>query len=826
MILDNVPGKPLRWTRATKWALTPAVVLICLSLTGCSGHSPTLQPNPLISTPNEEVGLGSTLAQEQHPCDGSLEVEAYRRGQETLRQENGNEKEAARHFIKAIEIADEITDRNPCDEAYKAQYELAELLRKMSPSDPDEEIREINDRVDSYLAKKAGEIGEFPFPNPSDHEKRQYGLITLAVQGDLPEAQFRLGDLFQENGNEKEAARHFIKAIEIADEITDRNPCDEAYKAQYGLAGLLPKMSPSDPDEEIKEINDRVDSYLAKKAGEIGEFPFPNPSDHKERQYGLITLAAQGDLPEAQLSLGALFLSNTPFMEKILPTLNPKDLCKDSPGRTPNSDPDGYMKKAFDWFQKASTPRAFDRSQRESVLEAIRVLGMMYLYDLVSDDQSDAFLRCQKALYFSRQAAQDLDPAALGNLGVMYEHGHGLREGNLKEAMRYYHLGAQLGNPDSQLSLARRYLLMDEAVRKRMRNHTEMREFVEDLEERLGKSGKASELRSAWEHSLGWLAAFDETCDRLSKEFGKTEAECARGPESDYESMVKGLAAARCPSSSDPENCNMEEFVRDLVKRLRGWQEKDGYKMGTGFVVYSETRHNETHNRELPSTYILTNAHVVTPEWSDREPYWENMEKPTCSETEIFFENSPIPVFVQPEIIGRSPHYDLALLKLRMDAEERQSVIFRSEEESLDLGEKSYAFGYPYADDLSFEMHATEGNVSATAGMFSDPGTFETEAALRPGNSGGPILDSKGQVIGVATSIWRREHTVNFAISHKAVLDFFDQLKNEGKIDFTLEPDREAPSLEPEAIAEKARDLTVHIQCWTDAPSSALTLSE
>ena len=719
MILDNVPGKPLRWTRATKWALTPAVVLICLSLTGCSGHSPTLQPNPLISTPNEEVGLGSTLVQEQHPCGDSLEVNAYLHGQITLLRENGNEKEAARHFIKAIEIADEITDRNPCDEAYKAQYGLAELLRKMSPSDPDEEIREINDRVDSYLAKKAGEIGEFPFPNPSDHEKRQYGLITLA---------------------------------------------------------------------------------------------------------------AEGDLPEAQLSLGALFLSNTPFMEKILPTLNPKDLCKDRPGRTPNSDPDGYAKKAFDWFQRASTPRANN------------ALGMMYLYDLVSDDQSDDFLRCQKALYFFRQATQDyVFPAVLENLGTMYEHGHGLREGNFREAMRYYHLGAQSGSPRSQIFLARHYL--------------SIAKDVEDFKERLGKYGKAPELRSAWERSLIWLNAFDQTCDRLSKEVGKTEAECARGPESEYDSMVKDFAAALCSSPTlDPENCNMEqeEYVRNLVKSMRGWQKKGGYKTGTGFVVYSETWRDEFNTIEVPSTYILTNAHVVTPGSRNEEPHWETVKKPTCSETEIFFENSPIPVFVQPEIISRSPHYDLALLKLRMDAEERRSVIFRSEEESLDLGEKSYAFGYPYADELSFEMHATEGNVAATAGEFSDPGTFETEAALRSGNSGGPILDSKGQVIGVAVSGWftrqkervkgvvvptreplllelplpKGEHVVNFAISHKAVHDFFDQLKNEGKIDFTLEPDREAPSLEPEAIAEKARDFTVHIQCWTAAPSSALTLSE
>ena len=478
----------------------------------------------------------------------------------------------------------------------------------------------------------------------------------------------------------------------------------------------------------------------------------------------------------------------------------------------------------------------------------------MYLYDLVSDDQSDAFLRCQKALYFFRQATQDsVFPAAIGNLGTMYEHGHGLREGNFKEAMRYYHLGAQFGIPRSQLSLARYYLSINEVARMEERNHPEWREDVKDLEERLGKYLEASELDSALAHSLEWLAAFNMTCDRLSKEVGKTEAECA-DLEPEYDSMVKDIAVVACPPNNELCIAVWEGLLKTfLVKRLEGWQEKDkGPGMGTGFVVYSETRHNETFNREVPSTYILTNAHVVTPEWSDDEPHWENMEKPTCSETEVLFENSPIPVFLQPEIIGRSPHYDLALLKLRMDAEERRSVIFRSEEESLDLGEKSYAFGYPYAHKLSFEMHATEGNVSATAGEFSDPGTFETEAALRSGNSGGPILDSKGQVIGVAVSGWfirqkervkgvvvptreplllelplpKGEHVVNFAISHKAVHDFFDQLKNEGKIDFTLEPDREAPSLEPEAIAEKARDFTVHIQCWTAAPSSALTLSE
>ena len=578
--------------------------------------------------------------------------------------------------------------------------------------------------------------------------------------------------------------------------------CDETPEGQYALAKLLEEIVPPDTDEGIKKaINDRIDLYLDKKAEEIGEYPFPNLSDDEKRIYGLVKLAADSGLSEAQNRLGTIFLYNTEFMKKARPS-DPENLCKDS---RPRPAPDMYAKEAFDWFQKAANPSANN------------LLGMMYMYDIVVGDRSyDAFQRCQKALHFFRQAAQAYDPDALRNLGTMYEYGHGLEKNNFnnleknnfREAMRYHHLSAELGYPRSQFTLAEKYLFMHKGMRESLRKDPKHEVSIKSLEKIMGDYANAPELTKSEDYFKRWLLAFDETCKTVRRGSGEYRS-CKNTQELDSYKVYQKLGLL----DSTPHS---------------GWSKKSGIKTGTGFVVHLE-------NTDVGHyTYILTNAHVVTQDWEDDGPHWENIEKPEYSEVRIIFENSAFPVFSPAKVVERSPHHDLALLKVR-DVAERASGAFRPKDTKLVLGEKSYAFGYPHADTLSFEMHATEGNVSATAGEFSDPSTFETESPIRSGNSGGPILDSKGQVIGVAVStlsfsqketteitprlqlelfLPKGEQNFNFAISHKAVHDFFDRLKNEGKIDFTLEPDREAPSLELEAIAEKTRDFTVLVQCW------------
>ena len=570
--------------------------------------------------------------------------------------------------------------------------------------------------------------------------------------------------------------------------------CDETPEAQYELAKLLEEIVLPDTDEGIKKaINDRIDLYLDKKGEEIGEYPFPNLSDDEKSLYGLVKLAAESGLSEAQSRLGAIFLNNTEFIKKTRPSLNLENLCEDS---RPRPAPDIYAKEAFDWFQKAANPSADN------------LLGMMYVYDIVVGDLSyDAFQRCQKALRFFRQAARAYDPDALRNLGTMYEYGHGFQKNNFREAMRYHHLSAELGDPRSQFSLAEKYLSMHKRARESLRKDPKHEVSIKSLEKIMGDYANAPELTKSEDYLGHWLFAFDETCKTVR-----------RGSEEYY--SCKGI------QEQDTYKVYQKLGLLDSIPHS-GWSKKTKFKTGTGFVVHSE-------NTDVGHyTYILTNAHVVTQDWGDG-PHWENIKEPEYSEVRITFENSAFPVFSSAKVVERSPHHDLALLKVR-DVAERASVAFRPEDTKLVLGEKSYAFGYPHADELSFSMRASEGNVEALAGRYGDPGRFGIGAPIRKGNSGGPILDSKGQVIGVAVSgyipseenfipipkegeqninrftildVPTGEQSFNFAISHEVVHDF---LKRHG---ITVTTDQKADSLEPEAIAEKARDFTVLIQCW------------
>jgi S1-C subfamily serine protease len=71
---------------------------------------------------------------------------------------------------------------------------------------------------------------------------------------------------------------------------------------------------------------------------------------------------------------------------------------------------------------------------------------------------------------------------------------------------------------------------------------------------------------------------------------------------------------------------------------------------------------------------------------------------------------------------------------------------------ALRLGESVVAFGFPLVGALSREGNLTTGNVSALAGLRDDAGYLQITAPVQPGNSGGPLLDEGGNVIGVITA--------------------------------------------------------------------------
>ncbi|XP_024631578.1 protease Do-like 5, chloroplastic isoform X2 [Medicago truncatula] len=128
------------------------------------------------------------------------------------------------------------------------------------------------------------------------------------------------------------------------------------------------------------------------------------------------------------------------------------------------------------------------------------------------------------------------------------------------------------------------------------------------------------------------------------------------------------------------------------------------------------------------------------------------------------------------KIIGFDPSYDLAVLKVDVDGYELKPVVI-GESKNLHVGQSCFAIGNPYG----YENTLTTGVVSGLGREIPSPnggaikGAIQTDAAINAGNSGGPLIDSHGHVVGVNTATFTRKGTgassgVNFAIPIDAVL--------------------------------------------------------
>jgi hypothetical protein len=135
------------------------------------------------------------------------------------------------------------------------------------------------------------------------------------------------------------------------------------------------------------------------------------------------------------------------------------------------------------------------------------------------------------------------------------------------------------------------------------------------------------------------------------------------------------------------------------------------------------------------------------------------------------------------------------------------------------LGESVMVFGFPLAGSLSSSGNFTSGLVSALRGLRDAAGELQITAPVQPGNSGGPLMDASGLVIGVvqakldalrsAIVTGDIPQNINFAISLEVLADFL--VKNrvafrEGAISAPLDTAR---------VAELAQGFTYRVECWT-----------
>ena len=96
---------------------------------------------------------------------------------------------------------------------------------------------------------------------------------------------------------------------------------------------------------------------------------------------------------------------------------------------------------------------------------------------------------------------------------------------------------------------------------------------------------------------------------------------------------------------------------------------------------------------------------------------------------------------------------DIAILKLSKSPRSRQNIITIGDSSSVRTGDKVFTYGFPLVDLLgNQEPRYSEGFVNSLSGVSNDPRVFQVSIPIQPGNSGGPVFNEKGEVIGIATS--------------------------------------------------------------------------
>lgn len=145
---------------------------------------------------------------------------------------------------------------------------------------------------------------------------------------------------------------------------------------------------------------------------------------------------------------------------------------------------------------------------------------------------------------------------------------------------------------------------------------------------------------------------------------------------------------------------------------------------------------------------------------------------------------------------------------------------------SVQTGDGVIAIGYPYHGLLTSDFTVTTGIVSSLSGIFNDTRHLQISAAVQPGNSGGPLLDFTGAVVGVvaaklnaikvARATGNLPENINFAIKTGALRDFLDN----SAVTYR-DTERRETNKETAEIAKKARGFTLLISCTVGEQSAS-----
>ncbi|PYF72720.1 S1C family serine protease [Pedobacter nutrimenti] len=164
---------------------------------------------------------------------------------------------------------------------------------------------------------------------------------------------------------------------------------------------------------------------------------------------------------------------------------------------------------------------------------------------------------------------------------------------------------------------------------------------------------------------------------------------------------------------------------------------------GTGFAL-------------TPNGYLCTNLHVIN------------------GADSVYVQNSKGDSF-KAKVVYQDPQYDIAIIKIvDKDFSSLSALPYKLKRNSIGMGENVYTLGFPKDDAV-----LGEGYISSRTGHAGDTTAYQVSIPVNPGNSGGPLLDNQGNVIGVISAKENQVDGAAFAVKSKYVLDALNAIPSD-----------------------------------------------
>lgn len=448
---------------------------------------------------------------------------------------------------------------------------------------------------------------------------------------------------------------------------------------------------------------------------------------------------------------------------------------------------------------------------------AQNTLGSLYFKGIgVAKDPARALI------YFSRAADQN-QPNALNNLGQLYFTGNGVAKNEAK-ALEYLHKAADMGIPASWETLGIAYWhgrgttkdaalaapWLKKAAEKGFKVAQNLygaalwggqgvaQDRAEALKwfERSGMQGDHASLLNLAHAQLNGMGTA-KNVERAYYHYLLAERQAPAAEKAKYAEMAE---KARLQLSADQERQAREQAAK--------WQPKSGVPASTDSDPETAAKEDEKAPPRPQrnagsgvmvngSGVVLTNSHVVKSCRNIRVTQGDNGTSQAAS------------------VIARDDVNDMAVLNTTLRptdfAHFRDGAPLRS-------GDNVVAVGFPLSSLLSREPNITAGVISAMNGLRGDKRHYQITAPIQRGNSGGPVADMSGNVVGIVVSTLNAmkvadksgalPQNVNFAIKGELLKKFL----TDNKVDFVTN----APQADEKSVADVGdlvRKVAVYVEC-------------